>query len=105
MCVCTHVYIYIYLYLYVYVHFWPFEGPMQKKGSIFVMSVEVRSYIWFLDNTKKRKKNVKENGFLIFGFTIENMKKKIMVKPNMRKPFSLTFFFLSLIFLENQTQP
>ena len=74
-CIYIYIYIYIYLYLYVYVHFWPFEGPMQKKGSIFVMSVEVRSYIWFLDNTKKRKKNVKENGFLIFGFTIENMKK------------------------------
>ena len=23
-------------------------------------------------NTKERKKNVKENGFLMFGFTIEN---------------------------------
>ena len=33
-------------------------------------------YIWFLESTKERKKNAKENGFLIFGFTMKNSKKK-----------------------------
>ena len=33
-------------------------------------------YIWFLESTKERKKNAKENGFLIFGFTMKNLKKK-----------------------------
>ena len=31
-------------------------------------------YVWFLKNIKKRKKILKENGFLIFGFTIRKKK-------------------------------
>ena len=36
-------------------------------------------YIWFLESTKERKKNAKENGFLIFGFTMKNLKKKKLI--------------------------
>ena len=32
-------------------------------------------YVWFLESTKERKINAKENGFLIFGFTMKMCKK------------------------------
>ena len=31
-------------------------------------------YVWFQENTNERKKNVKENDFLMFSFTIKNKK-------------------------------
>ena len=31
-------------------------------------------YVWFMRTSRERKKNVKENGFFIFGFTMKNMK-------------------------------
>ena len=33
-------------------------------------------YVWNLESTRERKKNTKENGFLMFGFTMENIKEK-----------------------------
>ena len=31
-------------------------------------------YVWFPENTKERKKNVKENDFFMFGCTMKNIK-------------------------------
>ena len=33
-------------------------------------------YVWFPKNIKKRKKNVKENDFFMFGYPMKNIKKK-----------------------------
>ena len=35
-------------------------------------------YVWLSESTKKRKEKTKENGFLIFGFTIENTKENLI---------------------------
>ena len=32
-------------------------------------------YVWFLESNKERKKNTKENDFLMFVFTMKNTKK------------------------------
>ena len=34
------------------------------------------SYVWYPASTKERKKNAKENEFLIFGFIMKNTEKK-----------------------------
>ena len=31
-------------------------------------------YVWFMENTKKRKKNAKKNDFLMFDFVTRNTK-------------------------------
>ena len=38
------------------------------------MDLDYLGYIWFLKNTKERKKIQKKNDFLIFGFTINFFK-------------------------------
>ena len=39
--------------------------------TIYKLFVIFLDYVWFPENTKERKKNVKKNGFFMFGFTME----------------------------------
>ena len=40
-----------------------------KNEAVFALT-----YVWFPENTKKKKKYVKENDFLIFSYLIKNIK-------------------------------
>ena len=43
--------------------------------SFSYIRLEALGYVWLSENTKERKKNVKENDFFIFGCLIKNIKK------------------------------